>query len=84
MPQRILVVNDFEFARHVVRHALKGHSEVVAEAENGREALLKTREHKPDIILMDTDMPVADWAEATREILSEFPQTRILVCSAVS
>jgi DNA-binding NarL/FixJ family response regulator len=52
---------------------------VVAEAGNGEEALEKYRELRPDIVLMDLSMPVMDGLSATKAILEEFPNARIIV-----
>jgi DNA-binding NarL/FixJ family response regulator len=52
---------------------------VVAEAGNGEEALEKYRELRPDIVLMDLSMPVMDGVAATKAILEEFPNARIIV-----
>jgi len=52
---------------------------VVAEAVNGEEALEKYRQERPDLVLMDLSMPVMDGIEATRAILAEFPDARIVV-----
>jgi DNA-binding NarL/FixJ family response regulator len=53
--------------------------EVVAEAGNGEEALEKYRELRPDIVLMDLSMPVMDGVSATRAILEEFSDARVIV-----
>ncbi len=53
--------------------------QVVAEAANGEEALEKYRELRPDIVLMDLSMPVMDGLSATRAILDEFPDARVIV-----
>jgi len=52
---------------------------VVGEAGNGREAIEKVRELKPDIVLMDVQMPVMGGVEATRIITGEYPNTRIII-----
>jgi DNA-binding NarL/FixJ family response regulator len=52
---------------------------VVAEAGNGEEALEKYRELRPDVVLMDLSMPVMDGVAATKAILEEFPNARIIV-----
>lgn len=53
--------------------------EVVAEASNGEEALEKYRELRPDIVLMDLSMPMMDGLAATKAIVDEFPDARIIV-----
>ena len=51
---------------------------MVAEAANGEEALEKYREMRPDLVLMDLNMPLMDGLAATRAILEEFPDARIV------
>ena len=53
--------------------------EVVAEASNGEEAIERYREFRPTIVLMDLSMPVMDGLTATRAILDEFSDARIIV-----
>src|ERR1700704_4921885 len=52
---------------------------VVAEASNGREAIEQFRIHKPDVILMDLQMPEVNGLEAIMAICGEFPRARIIV-----
>ena len=61
---------------------LPGGFEVVAEADNGQAAVLRAQESQPDVILMDLLMPGMDGIEATRQIISRQPQTRILVLTS--
>jgi len=78
---RVLVVDD----QFVVRMGLvsiidaQPDMRVVAEALNGRMALELFRRHSPQITLMDLRMPVMDGIQATRSMISEFPQARIIV-----
>jgi DNA-binding NarL/FixJ family response regulator len=59
--------------------ALAGDMEVVGEATNGNEALVKVKELNPDVVLMDIAMPIMGGLEATRRINKEFPKTKVLV-----
>ncbi|WP_343390023.1 response regulator transcription factor [Candidatus Amarobacter glycogenicus] len=77
---RVLIVDDHAIVRKGIRALLSeaGGFEVVAEADNGQAAVLRAQESQPDVILMDLLMPGMDGIEATRQIISRQPQTRIL------
>ncbi len=78
---RVMVVDDHELFRQGVSSILSriDDVEVVAEAENGRVAVQKAREYRPDVVLMDINMPVCDGLKATRQIKAEYPDIRILI-----
>ena len=80
---RILVVDDHQVVRRGVRSLLEREEgfEVCGEAVDGRDAVAKARELKPDAIVMDISMPVMNGLDATREIIRQFPQFRIVVLS---
>jgi DNA-binding NarL/FixJ family response regulator len=80
---RILVVDDHEVVRRGVRTLLEKHPgwEVCTEAANGREAVEKVRELKPDIVVMDLSMPQLNGVEATRQILRTLPDVRVIILS---
>jgi DNA-binding NarL/FixJ family response regulator len=80
-PIRILTADDHPLIRGGVALflATEPGMKVVAEAANGEEALEKYRQERPDLVLMDLSMPVMDGLEATRAILAEFPDARIVV-----
>jgi DNA-binding NarL/FixJ family response regulator len=78
---RVLVADDQSMVRAGFRMLLADERdiEVVAEAENGREAVEKTTRFNPDVILMDIRMPELDGLQATRRILAEDNGARILI-----
>ena len=80
-PIRVLAADDHPLIRAglVAFLATEPDLRVVAEAANGEEALEKYRELRPDIVLMDLSMPVMDGLSATRAILDEFPDARVIV-----
>jgi DNA-binding NarL/FixJ family response regulator len=55
---------------------------VVGEAKTGREAVLMSKQVRPDVVVMDIAMPLLNGIQATQQILSEAPQTKILILSA--
>ena len=81
---RVLIVDDHAIVRKGIRALLSeaGGFEVVGEAGNGQEAVLRAEETHPDVILMDLLMPVMDGIEATRQITSQQPKARILVLTS--
>lgn len=76
---RILVVDDHEVIRRGIRSLLARDSvEVCGEAANGKQALEKVLELKPDLVILDVSMPVIDGIEAAREIRRLAPCTKIV------
>ena len=78
---RILAVDDHRLVRQGVAVLIARQSDmrIVAEATNGREGLKEFRAHRPDITLMDLQMPEMGGLEAITAIRSEFPEARIIV-----
>lgn len=77
----ILLGDDHTVLRQGIAQVLESQDdlEVVAQASNGHEAVELTRVHKPDIVLLDINMPEMDGLEATRLIHSEFPGIGIII-----
>lgn len=80
-PIRILSVDDHLLLRAGVAALLAGQTDMtlVAEASNGREAIEQYRIHRPDVTLMDLQMPEMNGVEAMIAIRGEFPDARIIV-----
>jgi DNA-binding NarL/FixJ family response regulator len=83
-PARLLIADDHALLRSGMRAMLETEPdfEVVAEAENGREAVELCRELLPDLVLMDLSMPEMGGIAATRAIKEELPRTGVLVLTA--
>ena len=83
MSKQILVVEDQEDNRRIERDLLTTTDYEVMEAENGEEALAAVAKQRPDLILMDIQLPVMDGYEATRRIKAD-PQLRAIPIIAVT
>jgi DNA-binding NarL/FixJ family response regulator len=78
---RILSVDDHPLIRQGIAGLVAAEADmnVIAEAANGREAIQQFRQHRPDITLMDIQMPEMNGLEAIIAIRGEFPEARIIV-----
>ena len=78
---RVLAVDDHPLLREGIAAVIGSQADMllVAEATNGREAVERFREHRPDITLMDLRMPEMDGVDAIAAIRQEFPHARVIV-----
>jgi DNA-binding NarL/FixJ family response regulator len=78
---RILIADDHEVVRSGLRSILESHPgwEVVAEAKDGREAISRAVETKPDVAIIDYSLPLMNGVEATRQIRARVPKSEILI-----
>jgi DNA-binding NarL/FixJ family response regulator len=78
---RILLADDYESMRMAVRWLIRTHPgwEICGEADDGRKAVRKAAELKPDLVLLDYKMPLANGIEAGSEIHREQPSTPIVM-----
>ncbi len=78
---RILAVDDHVLLRDGIAALVAGQSDMslVGQASNGREAIQQFRTHRPDVTLMDLQMPEMNGLDATIAIRGEFPEARIIV-----
>jgi DNA-binding NarL/FixJ family response regulator len=82
---RVLIVDDDHGFRTFIRRVLDNENgiSIVGEAMDGEEGVSKAQELKPDLILMDVDLPRVDGLEATRQIKQSNPVTGIIMFSPI-
>jgi DNA-binding NarL/FixJ family response regulator len=81
---RVLLADDHVLVRQGIRQFLEdeGDMDVVAEANDGAEALGLIEQYQPDVAVLDIRMPEVTGVEATRRIKAQFPQVRVLILTA--
>jgi NarL family two-component system response regulator LiaR len=80
----VMVVDDHPLVRHGIRTVFEAYDDIllVAEAENGKEAVEMYEKYSPDIVLMDMMMPVLDGAEATGRLIKKWPDAKIIALTS--
>src|SRR5437763_6332781 len=80
---RVLIADDHALFRDGLRSLLEARGvEVIAEAQDGRQAVELTRAHRPDVVLMDLSMPELGGLAATRLISADFPDVKVVLLTA--
>jgi two-component system chemotaxis response regulator CheY len=84
MGLKVLIVDDTMFMRHMLRGIIEEEGWItIGEAANGEEAVQKYRECLPDITTMDIVMPLKSGIEALSDIIREYPDAKVIMCSAL-
>jgi len=89
MAIKVMIVDDAMFMRNMISDIFQGKKfgeedyEVVAEAENGIEAVERYKEHMPDVVTMDIVMPEMTGIEALKEIMQINADANVIMCSAL-
>jgi DNA-binding NarL/FixJ family response regulator len=80
---KVLLADDHRIVREGLRSLLEdqGDIQVVGEADNGRAALEMAAEHEPDVVVMDVAMPQLNGIEATRRLMNDQPDTKVVALS---
>jgi DNA-binding NarL/FixJ family response regulator len=82
--KRVVLCDDHEIVREAIKSRMAGSDsvEIVGEATNGREVVDVVRDLNPDVLIIDVELPKRDGIEATREVLSVRPRTKVIIFSA--
>ena len=83
MARDVLLVDDSEFMRNLLREILAEQFDIVGEAENGVEAIELYKEHRPDLVMMDIVMPIRDGIEATAKIKDFDGAANVIMCTSI-
>ncbi|MCY7387649.1 MAG: response regulator transcription factor [Burkholderiales bacterium] len=80
---RVLLADDHALVLAGIRALVEelGDTQIVAEANNGRDAVALAKQHKPDLVIMDISMHELNGIEATAQIMAEVPSTKVLILS---
>ncbi|GIN39746.1 response regulator transcription factor [Heyndrickxia oleronia] len=83
MTTKIAIIDDHQLFREGVKRILEFEKtfEIVAEGDDGASALQLIEETKPDVVLMDINMPNKNGIEATRQLVETYPETRVIILS---
>nr|WP_147554273.1 response regulator transcription factor [Bacillus testis] len=79
----IVIIDDHQLFREGVKRILDFEEsfEVVAEGDDGSEAIDLVDRHRPDVVIMDINMPTTNGIEATKQLIQQFPNTKVIILS---
>ena len=84
MKKTVLLVDDSKFMRSLLKNIITSNDfEVIAEASNGEEAILQYNMYKPDLVILDITMPKINGLTALKTIKQQYPNSIIIMCSAL-
>jgi len=85
MKVRVIVADDEFHIRTLIKTIMKSmQAEIVGEAKNGQEAIDLFKREKPDLLLLDINMPIKSGDEALKEIKHEFPDAFVIMLTSVA
>jgi two-component system, NarL family, response regulator DegU len=83
MTTKIVIIDDHQLFREGVKRILDFEPtfEVVAEGDDGSEAISLVDQHQPDVVIMDINMPTTNGVEATAELIEKYPESKVIILS---
>ncbi len=83
MTTKIVIIDDHQLFREGVKRILDFEKsfEVVAEGDDGSEALALVEQHQPDVVIMDINMPHINGVEATGNLIEKYPESKVIILS---
>jgi two-component system, NarL family, response regulator DegU len=83
MTTKIVIIDDHQLFREGVKRILdfEPSFEVVAEGDDGSEAISLVDQHQPDVVIMDINMPNTNGVEATAELIEKYPESKVIILS---
>lgn len=83
MSKIALIVDDNSYIRKNIREILEEYKFTIYEAENGMDGVVNFEKYKPDIVIMDINMPILNGLKATEKILEIDSNANVLICSSM-